>query len=72
MNSNTLFVINVTGKLRILYTPIRVLCINETNRIPVNTWVYVEEILSGKDDVLLYVIFGKIYIYNNFRIPQMA
>ncbi|WP_018611550.1 hypothetical protein [Segetibacter koreensis] len=68
-NSNVLLIVNVTGQIRLLYTPFRVLCIAASGRIPLNTWVYVEEVWSDNQDKLQYVIFGQVYSYKFFQIP---
>lgn len=68
-NSNALLVVNTKGLIRILYTPFRVLCINDIYRIPQNTWVYVEEVCSNQKDELQYVIYGTVYSYRHFSIP---
>src|SRR3712207_9190320 len=53
-NRNVLLVVNVSGQIRLLYTPFRVLCIVASGRIPLNTLVYVEEIWSNDKDELQY------------------
>ena len=68
-NSNALLVINQNGKLRVLYTPFRVLCIAAIGCINVNTQVYVEKVLSNQLDELQYVIYNDQYSYRHFKIP---
>lgn len=68
-HSNALLVINSKGLIRVLYTPFRVLCGVSINRIPQNTWVYVEEVYSNEKDELQYLIYGAIYSYKHFTIP---
>ncbi len=67
-HSNVLLLVNAEGQIRLLYTPFRVLCIVASGRIPLNTYVYVEEILSDDHDRLQYVIFGIVYSYKFFLI----
>ena len=68
-HNNVLLVVNVSGQIRLLYTPFRVLCIVASGRIPLNTWVYVEEIWSNDKDELQYVIFGNAHSYKSFYLP---
>ncbi len=68
-NSNTLLLINTKGQIRKLYTPFRVLCIDAISRIPLNSWVYVEEVLTTPSDQLQYVIFGVPHLYKHFKLP---
>ena len=68
-NSNVLLVVNVSGQIRLLYTPFRVLCIVVSGRIPLNTGVYVEEIWSNDKDELQYVIFSQAHSYKFFCLP---
>ena len=68
-HSNVLLVVNVSGQIRLLYAPFRVLCIVASGRIPLNTWVYVEEIRSNDKDELQYVIFSQAYSYKFFCLP---
>ncbi len=68
-NTNALLVVNSKGLIRVLYTPFRVLCGAAINRIPQNTWVYVEEVYSNEKDELQYLIYGLVYSYKYFTIP---
>lgn len=68
-NSNALLVVNTRSLIRILYTPFRVLCSQAINRIPKNTWVFVEEVYSNQRDELQYVIYKNVYSYKHFIIP---
>ncbi len=68
-NANALLVINQHGKLRVLFTPFKVLCIVAVGRIPLNTSVYVEEVLSNPLDELQYVIYNDRYSFRYFKIP---
>jgi hypothetical protein len=68
-HSNVLLVVNVSGQIRLLYTPFRVLCIVASGRIPLNTWVYVEEIWSNDRDELQYLIFNQAHSYKFFCLP---
>lgn len=68
-NTNALLVVNFKGLIRILYTPFRVLCGAAINRIPLNSWVYVDEVYSNDKDELQFLIYGTIYSYKHFKIP---
>ena len=68
-HSNALLVVNQKGLIRILFTPFRVLCNNATGSIPLNTWVYVDEVYSNNQDKLQYVINGLVYSFHHFTIP---
>ena len=67
-NSNAIVVVNPQGLIRVLYCPFRVQCISPINHIPMNMWVYVEEVLHTKEDELVYQICGQVYPYSNFKI----
>jgi len=68
-HTNEILVVNSKGLIRILYTPFRVLCCASINSIPLNTWVYVEEVYSNERDELQYLIYGLVYSYRHFAIP---
>ena len=68
-NSNTLLLVNPTGQMRKLYTPFRVVCLSAVGKITINTWVYVDEVLSNHKDELPYVIFGEACSYKHFKLP---
>lgn len=63
-----LLLINPKGRLRVLYTPFRVLCIENSVGIPANTWVYVEAIIQHPQFKIGYVIKGSIHSYRSFQI----
>jgi hypothetical protein len=67
-DSFSIAVINQSGKLRRLYTPFMVKCVNSIDDIQVNSFVYVDEVFIDPDDLLLYKIGGNIYGYTNFEI----
>ena len=68
-NSNALLLINKKGQIRILYTPFRVLCVIATGSIPLDSWVYVEEVWADHQDRLQFVIYGLPYLYQHFYLP---
>jgi hypothetical protein len=64
-----LYLINEKGELKVLYTPFRVLCIQETETIPKGTTVYVEAVCSYLPVyVLAYLVNGKILPHYYFII----
>lgn len=67
-HSSALLVVNTGGKIRTLYTPFRVMSIEAVAAIPKGTYVYVEEVVSNKEDQLQYVIMGQLYHYHHFRL----
>ena len=63
-----LLLVNKQGCLRILYTPFKALCIEESFGLAVNTWVYVEAVFHHNQFLLGYLILDKIHPYNRFQI----
>lgn len=61
-------VINPSGKMRRLYCPFPVKCVNDIDQIQENSIVYVEQVFKNPDDLLTYLIGGNIYPYSFFRI----
>jgi hypothetical protein len=57
--------------MRQLYTPFRVLCIQQAGHIPQNAWVYVDGVSQDKSDKLLYLVGGKLYPYWGFRLQVL-
>ena len=68
VNPNTLLVVNPKGRIRILYTPFRVKCIDPLPTIRSNSWVYVDKVLTTSKDELKYIIHGKAYSYKFFHL----
>lgn len=68
-NANVLLVINQKGKLIVVYTPFRVVCISASGRIHLNTWVYVEKVAMDEINNLQYVIFNEFHSYKHFKLP---
>ncbi len=67
-NSNALLVVNPKGLIRVVHTPFRALCINAIDDIPINTWVYVEEVLCTSKYELIYIIHGKLFAHKHFTL----
>ena len=67
-DSNSIAVISSKSKLRRLYCPFLVKCINTINDIQENSSVYVEQVFKDPNNLLSYMIGGNLYPYSNFRI----
>ena len=67
-DSFSIVVINPSGKMRRLYCPFLVKCINDIDEIQENSNVYVDQVFKDTDDLLNYLIGGNLYAYSNFRI----
>lgn len=68
VSDGVLLLINQHGKLRYLYTPFRVLCIQASLEVPVNTWVYVDAVYSHPKYRIGFLIQGNIHPYDQFLI----
>lgn len=67
-DSYSILLINPKGRMRRLYTPFRVACIEAVDDLFVNTLLFVDEIFEDPDDRLLYKINGNLYAYKHFTI----
>lgn len=67
-DSFSVAVINSKSKLRRLYCPFMVKCINTTDGIKADSYVYVDQVLNDSENKLLFKIGGKLYSYSDFRI----
>ena len=67
-DSFSIAVINPSGKMRRLYCPFLVKCVNDIDEIHENSCVYVDQVFKDPDDLLSYMIGGNLYAYSNFRI----
>jgi hypothetical protein len=61
-------VINPSGKMRRLYCPFLVKCVNKIDEIEENSSVYVDQVFKDPDDLLNYMIGGNLYAYSHFII----
>ena len=64
----SILVIGQHGKLRQLYVPFRVRCIQPLERVPLDALVYVELVMMHPKYVLLYWANQQAYPYHHFRI----
>lgn len=65
-NNNSVLIINPNGKLKQLFTPFKVIVIDE-NMTKRQVYI-VDEVLSTKEDKLVYIINGKPYYHHQFYI----
>ena len=67
-DSFSILVVNVESKIRRLYTPFEVLCIDSIDELKFGYTYIVDEVFPDEDDILLYKIGGNLYSYSNFII----
>lgn len=68
-DSGSILVINPKGKIRKLYTPFRVLCIETVNNwLKKGSWVFVDEVKTSAKDQLLFVVAGISFPHRHFQI----
>ena len=68
VDDQSLIVINHHGRLRKIYCPFKVLCVEAVNNIAYNSWCYVESIQTKADTEIMYCISGFGYSYRHFHI----
>ena len=64
----SILVITKESVIRILYTPIEVLCIEAVDDLNYGEELFVDEVFPDEDDILLYKIRGNLYAYKHFKI----
>jgi hypothetical protein len=67
-DNKSILVINAHGLLKVLYTPFRVIAIEDIEGIPNQAHVYVDEVFSDRQGVLHYLINDNLYSYQHFQI----
>lgn len=67
-NPNCILLVNSKGKLRQLFVPFKIQCVEPIGTIIINTWVYVESVVEHPDYKIMYLIYNKWYPFNCFRI----
>jgi len=67
-DSRSLLVVDPAGRLRQLYVPFSVQCIEQLERIPQNTRVYVDRVVMHPKHRLIYEVHQRFYPYQYFRI----
>jgi len=68
IDHSSIFVINLTGKMRQLYVPFRVQCIVAISNIPQKTRVYVEEVIPHDKHIIMYRILDFWVPYSYYKI----
>jgi hypothetical protein len=68
--SDSLLIINSTGKLQRLYCPFKVIVIRDVNLLKAKDTVDVIAVKISQDLILLYVVRHRAYPYYLFRIPD--
>lgn len=64
----SIMVVNSFGRIRRLYTPFRVQCIDPVDEIVFNSSLFVDEIFEDADNLLLFKINGNLYPFYHFSI----
>jgi hypothetical protein len=67
VGSNSLLVVNPSGKLRRLFVPIAVKCVTEINIIRKGSTVFIEEIAEHYQHKIIYRVLGKWYPHKYFK-----
>jgi hypothetical protein len=66
--NNCLLVVNPQGKMRQLFTPFKVQVLYDTSHFKEKSWVFVEEVKSHPQYILLYRVINHWWPYYVFRI----
>ena len=69
-DSYSMLVMNKQSEVRRLYTPFSILSIESIDDIKMGCILYVDEIYTDEDDILLYKIMGNLYCYKYFNIME--
>ncbi len=67
-DSNSILVITLVGRIKQLWVPFKVICIEAVGDFPFESIVYVEEVFCNEKDQLVYFIWGKYFFHYYFRI----
>ena len=67
-DSHSVLVINQKGKIRRIYTPFRVRCLEIVDELNPGSMLFVDEVLEDLEKLLLYKINGNVYPYGLFSI----
>lgn len=71
-NSNVLLIVNQNGKMKTLFTPFRVLCVEAVGVLKKDSHIYVEEVLTDQKDEILFLVFNGVYSHHHFKIPALS
>lgn len=67
LNENTLVVVNPKGKMKVINTPFKVLCVKSNGLIKNSRWYSVTKV-TGKDNALFFTINKEVYSHSHFHI----
>lgn len=67
-DNHSLIVINPIGRIRQIFTPFKAQVIESNSEFKINSWVYIEEIMSHKKYRIIYRIGDKWWPYNTFKL----
>lgn len=67
-DEKSILIVTNTGKIKQLFTPFKVICVEAVVDIPIKTKLYVIEVYMTEKDKLVYLILGKLYFHSYFII----
>lgn len=67
-DDQSILLVNQAGILKRLYCPFIVQCRNDVGIIKSGTRLWVDEVMTNKQDELIYLILGAPYLYSFFII----
>lgn len=67
-NTSSLLVVTVTGELRRLFCPFKVINSSRLNQLSYGLEYHVQAVRVSKEGILVYYVLGKPYYYFNFSI----
>lgn len=67
-DANSILLISQKGKLRRLYTPFKVQCIDPVGKLTKGLSLFVDEVQSAQKDELVFVINDQAYYHSHFSI----
>lgn len=65
----SVLVVSNRGLLRQVFVPIKLLCIEEVEKIPAGSIVYADAVFMHRKHRILFFIYGKLIPYHYFSIP---
>ena len=67
-DAHSILIVNSRGVLRLLYTPFKVVCRIGIGRYKAGVHAFVEEVVAGEKDELIYIIGEGAYHHGHFLI----
>lgn len=67
-DANTILIVNSKGSIRKLQTPFRVRCCKAVGQYKEGVFVYIDEVGTTKEDLLIYYVGDTPYYHHHFRI----